>query len=348
MNHLLPISFLTQVRNCIYPKNELTGRRSFNFIPNFLINSIGHVSYNLECPFREQVGSGKTHRLVQNVFNQLVKAAKDRCSSSEKNRWEIRIKDDPQVNAYCFPGGKVIITTAMLRKLKEEATDDVSQEDLIAAVLAHEISHALAKHGHLKVQLVLILNIVLKLELLARIFSLLLIPILTEKKLQDLSRKWGNLLQLLFKWVGLYSLARHSQSCEFEADKFGIYLAYEANYNPKAAIKAAEIFLKIQKERYWFERVFDWFSFFPSHPSSEKRLEENKKTVNSLTCLNVPSYIGKRRTGKKTNLTQKIFSKPQLTRADTAMDHFIFFSKIAPLVITVATLIRNAKPSVRI
>ncbi|CAK9187317.1 unnamed protein product, partial [Ilex paraguariensis] len=98
------------------------------------------IVYNLDCPVKKQVDSGKKYTLVQDIFKELVKTAEKRCPSSKQNRWEIRIKEDSEINAFCAPGGKVIITTAMLRKLKQKASkaSDVSQKDLIAAVLGHE------------------------------------------------------------------------------------------------------------------------------------------------------------------------------------------------------------------
>jgi len=72
------------------------------------------------------------HKLIDNVYVFREDAT--------KWKWEINVQESEEVNAYCMPGGKIMVYTGLLKK-----TD--ATEDEIAAVLGHEISHALREHG---------------------------------------------------------------------------------------------------------------------------------------------------------------------------------------------------------
>ena len=56
-----------------------------------------------------------------------------------KFHWELEVVEDPQVNAFCLPGGKIVVYTAILPVAETDAG--------LATVIGHEISHALAHHG---------------------------------------------------------------------------------------------------------------------------------------------------------------------------------------------------------
>lgn len=66
---------------------------------------------------------------------QRIAAATDR----KDYQWEFKVLDDPQANAFCLPGGKVAVYTGILPITRDDAG--------LAAVLGHEVSHAIARHG---------------------------------------------------------------------------------------------------------------------------------------------------------------------------------------------------------
>ena len=57
--------------------------------------------------------------------------------------WEFNVVDSKQVNAFCMPGGKIVVYTGLLNLVGNGAHSD----DELAAVMGHELSHALAKHA---------------------------------------------------------------------------------------------------------------------------------------------------------------------------------------------------------
>lgn len=79
-------------------------------------------------------------RLVAEVTARLVEEAKRRYPVGRDWAWEIHVLDDPAVNAYCSPGGKMMVLSGLLK-----ATD--MDPDRIATVIGHEISHALLEHA---------------------------------------------------------------------------------------------------------------------------------------------------------------------------------------------------------
>jgi predicted Zn-dependent protease len=123
--------------------------------------------------------------------------------------WEVNVISSPEVNAWCMPGGKIAFYTGILDKL--ELTDDEA-----AAVMGHEIGHALREHGR-------------------------------ERASQQLAQDTVIGLGASFLGIGgvadLASLAAdvtltlpHSRQQETEADRIGVELAARAGYDPRAAV----------------------------------------------------------------------------------------------------------------
>ncbi len=99
---------------------------------------------------------------VNKVFNDLVGVVKEKCPSTKNMSWEIRVKQDNTVNAFCCPGGKVAITTGILTMMKGYETSNIQRKDLIAAVLGHEIVHAVAEHSAKRMQISIFSSLVIK------------------------------------------------------------------------------------------------------------------------------------------------------------------------------------------
>ncbi len=125
-------------------------------------------------------------------------------------RWEVNVIDAPTVNAFCMPGGKIMVFDGIIDRLK--LTDDE-----LAAVMGHEIAHALLEHGRARMSEAVMKNF--GINLAAAYFGL------------------SN--------VGTHALAQaaelaislpYSRSHETDADLLGIELAARAGYDPRAAV----------------------------------------------------------------------------------------------------------------
>lgn len=299
-----------KIMDIVCPKNELTQRRSFKFIPNFVVNYLGHITYVLLCPSHKILQSQylDSHRRalvreVEQVFTTLVKKVKEKCPSTRKMLWEVSIKEDNTVNAFCCPGGKVIITTGILAKLEGDKRKHIRREDLIAAVLSHEIVHAVAEHSRKSIQISLFLNLIVK--FVTYLFDSWFVSKPTiDKTLQGEKKKeaeeeaakkfkedrdrFCKILENVCAIPTFFLKAAYSQSDEFEADKFGIEIANEAKiYNLDAFVTLQERFLEMkgqnkEPQKGWFRKVSNAMS---SHPPSQERLQKNQETINRLKNL---------------------------------------------------------------
>lgn len=147
---------------------------------------------------------------IQAIADRLIAQAPKFRPDSAQWQWEVNLIKSDELNANCGPGGKIIFYTGLIDKLK--LTDDE-----IAAVMGHEIAHALREHGR---------------EAMSKAYGI-----------QMARSGAGALLGLgedslqLADTVVQYSLTLpNSRSNENEADLIGLELAARAGYNPNAAI----------------------------------------------------------------------------------------------------------------
>ncbi|MBA1272040.1 M48 family metallopeptidase [Stutzerimonas azotifigens] len=123
--------------------------------------------------------------------------------------WEVNVIDSPELNANCGPGGKIIFYTGLIEKLN--LTDDE-----IAAVMGHEIAHALREHGR---------------EAMSKAYGV--------QMATQLGSAFGlgdGSLQLANMGVEYLMTLPNSRANENEADLIGLELAARGGYNPNAAV----------------------------------------------------------------------------------------------------------------
>lgn len=125
-------------------------------------------------------------------------------------KWEVNVLDSPEVNAWCMPGGKIAVYTGLIDKLK------VSDDEL-AAVMGHEIAHALREHSRERASEQAMAGI--GISILATVAG---VGQLGQKGME-------------YAYQGLLGLP-NSRSHETEADRMGVELAARAGYDPRAAI----------------------------------------------------------------------------------------------------------------
>ncbi len=214
---LLSLTALFLLMAC--SKTVFTGRKTLNLIPIATLNQMSFTEYRSFLSQNKAVSSGKDVELVRRVGNDL-KAAVDvyyRSKKMEKDlkdfAWEFNVVDDPTVNAFCMPGGKVVVYTGILKVTQNE--------DALAVVMGHEIAHALANHGNERMSQGLVAQLGLTSLDLA------------------LSQKPAQTRNLLLSAAGagaqLGVMLPFSRKHESEADEIGLYLMCMAGYNPSEA-----------------------------------------------------------------------------------------------------------------
>jgi predicted Zn-dependent protease len=215
---LFGLVFLTAIWAC--NKTAFTGRKQLNLIPIQTINSLSFSEYRSFLQQNKPATTGKDVEMVKRVGNNLKAAVEVYYRAKKKEKelkdfaWEFNVVDDPNtVNAFCMPGGKVVVYTGILKVTQNE--------DALAVVMGHEIAHALANHGNERMSQGLVAQVGLTSLDLA------------------LSQKPTQTRQLMMAAAGAGTqvgvLLPFSRKHESEADEIGLYLMAMAGYNPNEA-----------------------------------------------------------------------------------------------------------------
>ncbi|CAL61391.1 putative Peptidase M48 [Herminiimonas arsenicoxydans] len=147
---------------------------------------------------------------VRSIANKLIAQTSVFRPDAPRWQWEVNVLTSPEVNAWCMPGGKIAVYTGLIEKL--QVTDDE-----LAAVIGHEISHALREHARERASEQIVAGSVISIG-----SALLGVGSLGQKGAE-------------YTYMGLVGLP-NSRSHETEADRIGVELAARAGYDPRAAI----------------------------------------------------------------------------------------------------------------
>src|SRR5690554_2653906 len=149
-------------------------------------------------------------RRLQAVAQRLIAQAPYFREDARNWQWEVNLIDSPEINANCGPGGKIIFYSGLIDKLK--LTDDE-----IAAVMGHEIAHALREHSR---------------EQMSKAYSVEL----AKTGVGALLGVDQNTMGMVNVAVNYGMMLPNSRSAETEADLIGIELAARAGYDPNGAV----------------------------------------------------------------------------------------------------------------
>lgn len=218
--NIIILLFITSILfSCV--RVPVTGRKQLNLVPNALIQSMAFVEYDSFLTVTKVLpASNLQTQIVRNVGTRIQHAVEEYMhengfSKQVKNfKWEFNLIDENVVNAWCMPGGKVVVYTGILPVTQNETA--------LAVVMGHEIAHAVSRHGNERMGQ----------GLLIQIGGLVLEEALKEKKQET---------QLLF--LSLYVVGSqlalalpNSRIQESEADKLGLIFMSMAGYDPSEAI----------------------------------------------------------------------------------------------------------------
>lgn len=197
----------------------ISGRTQFNFVPGSTMNSMSFKSYGEFLTQHKLSTNAEQTQMVKNAGARIQKAVEDYSAREgyedqlEGYEWEFNLVDDPNVNAWCMPGGKVVVYTGIMSIAQDEAG--------LAVVMGHEIAHAFAKHGAERMSQ----------QLLVQMGSVALSTALRDRPEQTKAifmQSYG-----LGSQVGI--LLPYSRVHESEADHLGLIFMAMAGYNPEEA-----------------------------------------------------------------------------------------------------------------
>ncbi len=232
---------------------KMTGRKQFNVVPNSQIFPASFAQYNGFLKTHEISKDANQVQRIKRIGNRLIKAVKTYYKSKgwEKDlsgyQWEVNLVKSPQMNAFCMPGGKIVYYDGLLKVTTTDAE--------IAAVMGHEISHALANHGAERMSMAYGQQLGAILTLLA-----------TRKASPEDQKKW---MAIYGYGSQLGVMLPYSRTHEAEADKMGQILMAIAGYNPDTA---AEVWVKMSKMGGQQPP-----EFLSTHPSNEHRMQNLRK-----------------------------------------------------------------------
>ena len=231
--------------------NPVTGEQELSWINEQWERKTGQQYYSLQ----QQAGGGRY--LIDPNLSLYVKAVGQRIVPHSRRStlpYEFVVLNDSSPNAWALPGGKIAINRGLLLALNSEAE--------LAAVLAHEIVHADARHSAQSQELGSIIS---------------LGQVLASELLSDAGYN-HQVVQQGIAYGGLYGQTRYSRSRELEADLYGMKYMSAAGYDPRAAISLQKTFVKLSKD----SKADSFSQLFVSHPPSQARVDANKKTSRTL------------------------------------------------------------------
>ncbi len=237
-------------------KNALTGKKQLTLLPEAELQTMAIGEYQKFLSTSKVVGatSNRDAEMVNRVGQRIVKAVEAYYAEKGMSdkltgfKWETNLVDDKSVNAWCMPGGKIVVYTGILLVTQNEAA--------LAAVMGHEVSHALLQHGNQRMSQ----------GLLAQVGQVALAVAVANKPQET---------QNLF--LGAYGagaqvgiLLPFSRKHELEADRYGLIWTAMAGYNPQEAIGLWERMEKLSNGQKPPE-------FLSTHPAEGRRIDQLNK-----------------------------------------------------------------------
>jgi predicted Zn-dependent protease len=233
----------------------ITGRSQLNLISSNEMNTMSFQQYDDFLKENKLSGNIDQTAMVKRVGVNIQKAVeqyfaqKNLSKELDGYKWEFNLVESPDVNAWCMPGGKVVVYTGILPITKDETG--------LAVVMGHEIAHAVAQHGN---------------ERMSQGLLQQLGGVALSVAIKDEPAATQNLFMTAYgvgSTVGV--MLPFSRTQESEADHLGLIFMAMAGYNPNYAVD------------FWTRMAAQGGAkppeFLSTHPSDETRIEDLKKEL---------------------------------------------------------------------
>lgn len=235
--------------------NPYTNRSQFLLIPESQEVHMGNQAYAQTLNDPDVVISNNPEEVepVQRVAERIIAAAKQSkyAERAKSFQWEVTvIKDDKTKNAWALPGGKIGFYTGIFPEAKNE--------NGLAAIMGHEVVHALARHGAERISQHSAANLGMQIAAIALDMK----PVTQALAMQAL---------------GVGVLLPFGRSHESEADYIGLLLAAEAGYDPREAVLLWERMAESSKS--------SPPEFLSTHPAHETRIQNLEKWMPEALAL---------------------------------------------------------------
>ena len=273
----------------------ITGRKTHLLVSDAEILSLSTQQYNEFMKGAKASTNANNVALVKRVGQRLATAVENflRNNGYEKEiqnfQWEFNLVADTQVNAFCMPGGKIVVYEGILPVTQDEAS--------LAIVLGHEIAHAVAKHSAEQMSK----------KIRQQKGTQIAGSVLSAGVGSGVASVITSAASLGFNFANL----KYSRDNESEADHLGLIFAAMAGYDPQVAIS------------FWQRMAMNSggsqkSEFLSDHPSDEKRIAALQKEMpEALKYYNPPTPAPAAKqatTAKKKTTTKKTTTKKTTTK----------------------------------
>jgi predicted Zn-dependent protease len=263
-------------------KVPITGRTQRLIVNDEQVLSLSNQQYreymSTAKPSTDAANTAMVRRVGTNLANAVVAYLNAHNMGNEVSeyQWEFNLVQDSQVNAWCMPGGKIVVYEGILPITQDEAS--------LAVVLGHEIAHAVAKHSAERIS--------------------------NAYKQQSAMQVIGGVASAAGVSSGLQSIAAtaigigekawtsgFSRKQESEADHIGLIFAAMAGYNPEVAVSFWQRMASVGNSSN---------SIFSDHPSDEKRIKQIQAWLPEAMTYYKPSGVSQNTSASGTKTAKSI------------------------------------------
>ena len=247
----------------------ITDRKQLKLIPESKLNAQAAQIYEKVKEKEKLIKSGNTLNEIKEIGKKMEDSISEYFYQQDLNdptsnfQWEYILIDNKKVkNAWCMPGGKIAVYSGLL--------DITKNKNGLAAVMGHEVAHAVAKHSVERASRGAVINT-----------STQIIDILSGGKLSTINRTTGMNTVGLISQLGIMNPFNRKQ--ESEADYLGMIFSSLSGYDIRETSKFWERMKESKKGKEPPE-------FMNTHPSSKKRIENINEWIN-LVSISFPDFI---------------------------------------------------------
>lgn len=232
--------------------NPFTGNKTLALVPNSQIFPMAFAQYDQFLSENKVVTGTAEANMVSRVGQRIATAAERWLNANgnegylEDYKWEYNLVQDEAVNAWCMPGGKIVVYTGILPIAQGETG--------LAAIMGHEVAHALANHGQQRMSAGM-------LQQLGAVAGN--VAIQDPQKRQIFNQAYG-----VGSTVGV--MLPFSRSHETQSDQIGLTLMAIAGYNPD---EAANLWLRMKANSGGQAPP----EFLSTHPSNDTRINNLRR-----------------------------------------------------------------------
>ena len=260
----------------------ITGRSQTLMVSDDQVLSLSFQQYSEYMQSAKPSTNSTNTAMVKRVGQRIASAVESYLTQNgmaeevKTYQWEFNLVQDKQVNAWCMPGGKIVVYEGLLPVTQDEAS--------LAIVMGHEIAHAVARHSAER------LSNAYKEQYGAAALSALM-------QGAGVSSGWQQLAGLVHQYGGALFTSGFSRKQESEADHIGLIFAAMAGYNPEVAVT------------FW-QRMSSATgggsnSLFADHPSDATRIQQIQGWLPEAQKYYVPPKTTTKKTTTKKTTTKK-------------------------------------------